>query len=55
MIDIKRPPRPPCFAFVEYEDPRDASEAAYRRNNYDYYGHRLRCEIARGGEVSVYV
>lgn len=31
---------------------RDAAEAANRRNNYDYYGYRLRCEIARGGEAS---
>lgn len=29
---------------------RDAADAAIRRNNYDYYGFRLRCEIAKGGE-----
>ncbi|PWS21565.1 RNA-binding protein, partial [Enterococcus faecium] len=26
-IDLKIPPRPPGYAFVEFEDPRDAEEA----------------------------
>ncbi|KIY95810.1 splicing factor, arginine/serine-rich 1/9, partial [Monoraphidium neglectum] len=48
-VDIKMPPRPPPFAFVEFEDPRDAEEAARARDGYDFYGCRLRVEVARGG------
>lgn len=50
MIDIKRPARPPAFGFIEFDDPRGAEEAAYRRNGYDFAGGRIRVEIARGGE-----
>ncbi|KAG2439637.1 hypothetical protein HXX76_004989 [Chlamydomonas incerta] len=52
MIDIKKPARPPGFAFVEFEDPRSAEEAARRRNNYEFAGMRMRVEIARGGEAA---
>eukprot|EP00879_Flechtneria_rotunda_P023087 GHRR01024406.1.p1 GENE.GHRR01024406.1~~GHRR01024406.1.p1 ORF type:complete len:194 (+),score=40.04 GHRR01024406.1:401-982(+) len=48
-IDIKIPPRPPPFAFVEFSDPRDAEEAAQARDGYDFYGTTLRVELARGG------
>ncbi|KAI8468737.1 MAG: hypothetical protein J3K34DRAFT_394371 [Monoraphidium minutum] len=48
-IDIKIPPRPPPFAFVEFEEPRDAEDAARARDGYDFYGARLRVEVARGG------
>mmetsp|Transcript_13620 Transcript_13620/g.32240 ORF Transcript_13620/g.32240 Transcript_13620/m.32240 type:complete len:192 (-) Transcript_13620:1305-1880(-) len=48
-IDLKLPPRPPGFAFIEFEDPRDASAAVQGRDGYDFYGTRLRVELARGG------
>jgi arginine/serine-rich splicing factor 1/9 len=49
-IDLKTPLRPPAFAFVEYEDPRDAYEAARARDGYDFYGARLRVELAKGSQ-----
>ncbi|KAK9673142.1 hypothetical protein RND81_12G149300 [Saponaria officinalis] len=51
-IDLKIPPRPPGYAFVEFEDERDAEDAVYGRNNYDFDGHRLRVEFAHGGRSS---
>ncbi|KAF2930422.1 hypothetical protein DAI22_05g134000 [Oryza sativa Japonica Group] len=48
-IDLKIPPRPPGYAFVEFEDPRDAQDAIYGRHGYDFDGHRLRVELAHGG------
>lgn len=41
-IDLKLPPRPPGFAFIEFEDPRDAIAAVQGRDGYDFYGSRLR-------------
>ncbi|MEW5299820.1 MAG: hypothetical protein WDW38_010845 [Sanguina aurantia] len=49
MVDIKSPPRPPGYAFVEFEDARDAQEAARRRDGYEFGGSRLRVEVAKGG------
>ncbi|PON34482.1 Splicing factor-like protein [Parasponia andersonii] len=48
-IDLKVPPRPPGYAFVEFEDPRDADDAIYGRDGYDLDGYRLRVELAHGG------
>ncbi|AQK85207.1 ASF/SF2-like pre-mRNA splicing factor SRP31 [Zea mays] len=48
-IDLKIPPRPPGFAFVEFEDARDAEDAIYGRDGYNFDGHRLRVELAHGG------
>ncbi|WVZ98237.1 hypothetical protein U9M48_043702 [Paspalum notatum var. saurae] len=48
-IDLKIPPRPPGFAFVEFEDPRDAEDAIYGRDGYNFDGNRLRVELAHGG------
>ncbi|CAO2832829.1 unnamed protein product [Amaranthus hypochondriacus] len=48
-IDLKIPPRPPGYAFVEFEDERDAEDAVHGRNGYDFDGHRLRVEFAHGG------
>ncbi|GJN14170.1 hypothetical protein PR202_gb00959 [Eleusine coracana subsp. coracana] len=48
-IDLKVPPRPPGYAFVEFEDPRDAEDAIYGRDGYNFDGHKLRVEIAHGG------
>ncbi|XP_042049823.1 serine/arginine-rich splicing factor SR30-like isoform X1 [Salvia splendens] len=51
-IDLKTPPRPPIFAFVEFEDPRDADDAIRGRDGYNFDGHRLRVELAHGGRGS---
>nr|XP_010938392.1 serine/arginine-rich-splicing factor SR34 [Elaeis guineensis] len=48
-IDLKIPPRPPGYAFVEFEDPRDAEDAIRGRDGYNFDGHRLRVELAHGG------
>ncbi|KAK9841456.1 hypothetical protein WJX74_006119 [Apatococcus lobatus] len=47
-IDLKTPPRPPAFCFLEFEDPRDAQEAVRGRDGYDYDGYRLRVELSHG-------
>ncbi|KAK7284646.1 hypothetical protein RJT34_19396 [Clitoria ternatea] len=48
-IDLKVPPRPPGYAFVEFEDAQDAEDAIRGRDGYDFDGHRLRVEPAHGG------
>ncbi|XP_019428258.1 PREDICTED: serine/arginine-rich-splicing factor SR34-like isoform X3 [Lupinus angustifolius] len=48
-IDLKVPPRPPGYAFVEFEDSQDAEDAIRGRDGYDFDGHRLRVELAHGG------
>ncbi|XP_038879705.1 serine/arginine-rich splicing factor SR30-like [Benincasa hispida] len=48
-IDLKIPPRPPGYAFVEFEDVRDAEDAIYGRDGYKFDGCRLRVEFAHGG------
>ncbi|XP_059659552.1 serine/arginine-rich-splicing factor SR34 [Cornus florida] len=48
-IDLKIPPRPPGYAFVEFEEARDAEAAIDGRDGYDFDGHRLRVELAHGG------
>ncbi|RHN48954.1 putative nucleotide-binding alpha-beta plait domain-containing protein [Medicago truncatula] len=48
-IDLKVPPRPPGYAFVEFEDVQDAEDAIRGRDGYDFDGHRLRVEAAHGG------
>ncbi|KAK6243035.1 hypothetical protein QUC31_009444 [Theobroma cacao] len=48
-IDLKIPPRPPGYAFVEFEDPRDAEDAIRARDGYNFDGYRLRVELAHGG------
>ncbi|KAH0938866.1 hypothetical protein HID58_006327 [Brassica napus] len=52
QIDLKIPPRPPGYAFVEFEDPRDADDAIHGRDGYDFDGHSLRVELAHGGRRS---
>ncbi|XP_019186950.1 PREDICTED: serine/arginine-rich splicing factor SR30-like isoform X2 [Ipomoea nil] len=51
-IDLKIPSRPPGYAFVEFEDPRDAEDAIRGRDGYSFDGHRLRVELAHGGRGS---
>ena len=41
-IDLKLPGRPPAFAFVEFDDARDAADAVKYRDGYDFGGCRLR-------------
>ncbi|KAG8370643.1 hypothetical protein BUALT_Bualt13G0004600 [Buddleja alternifolia] len=48
-VDLKIPPRPPGYAFVEFEEVRDAEDAIRGRDGYDFDGHRLRVELAHGG------
>ncbi|CAK9136262.1 unnamed protein product [Ilex paraguariensis] len=48
-IDLKIPPRPPGYAFVEFEESRDAEDAIRGRDGYEFDGYRLRVELAHGG------
>lgn len=48
FIDLKNRKGPP-FAFVEYEDPRDAEDAVKARDCYNYEGYKLRVEFQKGG------
>ncbi len=41
-VDLKLPPRPPGFCFIEFDDPRDAQDAVTGRDGYDFDGSRLR-------------
>jgi len=52
FIDLKNKRGPP-FAFVEFEDKRDAEDAVRARDGYDYDGYRLRVEFPKGGGSSV--
>ncbi|XP_076367276.1 serine/arginine-rich splicing factor 1A-like [Tachypleus tridentatus] len=47
FIDLKNRRGPP-FAFVEFEDTRDAEDAVHSRDGYDYDGYRLRVEFPKG-------
>ncbi|CAD6196345.1 unnamed protein product [Caenorhabditis auriculariae] len=47
FVDVKGG-RGPCFAFVEFDDSRDADDAVRGRDGYDFDGHRLRVEFTRG-------
>uniref|UniRef100_A0A915K3H9 RRM domain-containing protein n=1 Tax=Romanomermis culicivorax TaxID=13658 RepID=A0A915K3H9_ROMCU len=46
-IDLKNRKGPP-FAFIEYEDKRDAEDAIKHRDGYDFDGYRLRVEFPKG-------
>ncbi|KAM6986285.1 serine/arginine-rich splicing factor 1B-like [Aplochiton taeniatus] len=48
-IDLKNRRGGPPFAFVEFEDTRDAEDAVHGRDGYDYDGYRLRVEFPRSG------
>ncbi|KAM5557792.1 serine/arginine-rich splicing factor SR34A [Rosa sericea] len=48
-IELKVPPRPPCYSFVEFESSRDAEDAIRGRDGYNFDGCRLRVELAHGG------
>ena len=46
-IKIPRCSHPPAFALVEFEDRRDAEDAAYARDGYEFDGSKLRVEISK--------
>ncbi|KAH8957219.1 hypothetical protein BDL97_07G080700 [Sphagnum fallax] len=48
-IDLKLPPRPPGYCFIEFEDARDAEDAIRGRDGYNFDQNRLRVELAHGG------
>ncbi|XP_073315109.1 serine/arginine-rich splicing factor SR34A-like isoform X3 [Primulina huaijiensis] len=48
-IELKIPPRPPCYCFVEFENARDAEDSIRGRDGYNFDGCRLRVELAHGG------
>ncbi|KAK7392034.1 hypothetical protein VNO78_20460 [Psophocarpus tetragonolobus] len=48
-VDLKIPPRAPGYAFVEFEDARDAEDAIRYQDGYNFDGFRLRVELAHGG------
>ncbi|XVF00731.1 hypothetical protein REPUB_Repub04eG0026700 [Reevesia pubescens] len=48
-IELKLPPRPPGYCFVEFEDPLDAEDAIKGRDGYNFDGCRIRVELAHGG------
>ncbi|XWS67595.1 hypothetical protein CRYUN_Cryun04dG0019300 [Craigia yunnanensis] len=48
-IELKLPPRPPGYCFVEFEDPLDAEDAIKGRDGYNFDGSRIRVELAHGG------
>ncbi|CAI9274187.1 unnamed protein product [Lactuca saligna] len=48
-MELKIPPRPPCYCFVEFESGRDAEDAVRGRDGYNFDGCRLRVELAHGG------
>uniref|UniRef100_A0A8L8L0P1 RRM domain-containing protein n=1 Tax=Heligmosomoides polygyrus TaxID=6339 RepID=A0A8L8L0P1_HELPZ len=47
FVDIKGG-RGPLYAFIEFEDARDADDAVRGRDDYDFDGCRLRVEFTRG-------
>ncbi|KAK2111786.1 hypothetical protein P7K49_011532 [Saguinus oedipus] len=48
-IDLKNHCGGPPFTFVEFQDPRDAEDAVYGRDGYDYNGYCLQVEFPRSG------
>ena len=47
-IDIKTPARPPAYAFITFDDDRDADDAVRARDGYNFDGRRIRVEFSRG-------
>jgi len=51
-VDVKQPHvgRGPAFAFLEFEDRRDAEDAIHGRDGYDFDGQRIRVQFPRSSE-----
>jgi arginine/serine-rich splicing factor 1/9 len=49
FIDLKNRKGPP-FAFIEYEDKRDAEDAIKARDGYNYEKYKLRVEFQKGSK-----
>ena len=47
-VEVKRPRHPPAFAFVTFDDARDAARAARVEDGAVIAGRRVRVERARG-------
>uniref|UniRef100_A0A1I7XB94 MHD domain-containing protein n=1 Tax=Heterorhabditis bacteriophora TaxID=37862 RepID=A0A1I7XB94_HETBA len=47
FVDIKGG-RGPLYAFIEFDDNRDAEDAVRGRDGYDFDGYRIRVEFTRG-------
>lgn len=45
-VDVKQVSRPPAFAFVEFEDERDAEDAVRKYHGYKFDRETLRVELA---------
>jgi len=52
-IDLKTPSRPPAYAFITFDDVRDAEDAIRGRDGYEFDGERLRVEFAKGSRDSL--
>ncbi|PIO70488.1 hypothetical protein TELCIR_07658 [Teladorsagia circumcincta] len=50
FVDIKGG-RGPLYAFIDFEDPRDAEDAVRGRDGYDFDGSRIRVEFTRGDHM----
>lgn len=51
-IDLKTPSRPPAYAFVVFDDHRDAEDAVRAKDGSLFDGYRLRVEMAKGERSS---
>jgi arginine/serine-rich splicing factor 1/9 len=47
FVDLKNRKGPP-FAFIEFDDVRDAQDAVKSRDGYNYDGYKLRVEFSKG-------
>ena len=45
QVDLKTPNRPPAYAFVEFDDPRDARDAVHGRDGYLFGGGAIRVSL----------
>lgn len=48
-IELKNPPRPPGYCFVQFESSRSAEDAIRGRDGYNFDGYHLKIELSHGG------